>query len=88
MPEVLLSFGAPLVFDAQPRLRAAAASQLFESAMTSVQDELAAAAQRRAPEEWENLLSGKAGTTRVYDLWRRTAAKVRGETFRAAHSDL
>ena len=88
LPEVLLSFGAPLVFDAQPRLQAAAASQLFESALASVQGELAAAAQRRAPEEWDNLVSGEAGTARVYDLWRRTAAKVRGEKFRAAHSDL
>jgi len=88
LPEILIGFGAPLIFDADRRLSIPEVTQLFECALTSVQDDLAAASLRRKPDEWEMLEHGGGGTSRVYDLWRRTRAKLRGETFRASHSDL
>ncbi len=88
LPEVLLSFGEPLFFEAARPLSAPESTQLFESALASVQDQLAAASQRRNPEEWQILVRGHAGTNRVYDLWRRARAKFHGRAFRAAHSDL
>jgi 1-acyl-sn-glycerol-3-phosphate acyltransferase len=88
LPEILIGFGAPLIFDSSPHLNAREATQLFEFALTSVQDDLANAAQRRAPDEWETVVRGKSGSSRVYDSWRRARAVFRGEKFSAAHSDL
>ena len=88
LPEALISFGAPLVFGAERKLTITETTQLFESAMTVVQDELSAASQRRQPDDWRVLVQGRAGVGRVYDFWRRAKAKVRGEKFSAAHSDL
>lgn len=52
------------------------------------QARLAAAAQRRQPDEWEVLLRAKSGVNWPYDLWRRTRARLRGEAFRSEHSRL
>lgn len=88
LPEVLLNFGPPLIFGANNHLRIAETTRLFESAMTNVQTELSAAAQRREPADWQILLKGRRGVGGVYDLWRGLRAKLRGENFHAAHSDL
>ncbi|MBA2622870.1 MAG: 1-acyl-sn-glycerol-3-phosphate acyltransferase [Chthoniobacterales bacterium] len=88
LPEVLLSFGEPLVFDGTPRPSLLETTHLLESALASVQEQLCAASQRRRPDEWRVVLHGKAGTSCVYDFWRRIRARRRGEPFHAAHSDL
>lgn len=88
LPELLFSFGDPVIFGADRPLNVADATRLFQSALASVQDQLSAASQRRRSDEWRVMLSGRAGTTSVYDLWRRARARLRGEPFSAAHSDL
>jgi len=88
LPEILISFGDPIVFETTHPLSVPEITSLFESALASVQDQLAAASQRRQSGEWHTLLCGRAGTSRVYDLWRSVRAKLRGETFDATHSDL
>ncbi len=52
------------------------------------QARLAAAAQRRQPNEWESLLRASSGVNWPYDLWRRTRARLRGEAFQSEHSRL
>lgn len=78
LPEVLMNFGAPLV----------ATTDDLEPALAQAQDELSAAAQRRLPNEWLTVLEGRAGVGWIYDGWRKCCARLRGEKFSAAHSDL
>ena len=88
LPEVLLSFGEPIVFDAARLLSVQDTTRLFESGLASVQDQLRGASERRQSDEWRILLHGSAGTSRVYDFWRRGRARFRGEKFDASHSGL
>ncbi|MGI9089313.1 MAG: lysophospholipid acyltransferase family protein [Chthoniobacterales bacterium] len=87
LPEVLVAFGEPVIFQPNQSLRIGETTRLFESALESVQDHLATAAQRRRGEDWRPLLEGAAGTSIFYDLWRRARARLRGEHFRSAHSE-
>ena len=88
LPEILVGFGDQIIFDSHQVMSTAESTRLFESGLTSVQDHLAAASARRAPEEWRVLLSGRGGVTRLYDGWRHLKARWRGERFDPAHSDL
>ena len=74
-PEVLLAFGAADGGDVHGRLAAA-------------QARLAAAAQRRSPNEWQILLRKESGVNWPYDLWRHARARFRGERFEPGHSQL
>ncbi len=73
-PEVLLAFGQP---------REDLAGALNATART-----LAAAAQRRQPNEWQILLRSKSGVSWPYDFWRWGRARLRGEAFQRDHSQL
>ncbi len=88
LPEILCSFGQPLIFGPNNHLSITETTRLFEKAMESLQAEVSAAAQRRDPDDWRILLTGRAGVGGAYDLWRRVCAKFRGEKFNVAHSDL
>lgn len=84
-PEILVSFGEPIVpRDETPRT-SAEWTQRFTAALEDTQDELAARSCRRDPTEWLTLDRGASGVSRIYDAWRRLVAKVRGEKFSAAH---
>jgi 1-acyl-sn-glycerol-3-phosphate acyltransferase len=85
--EVLCAFGDPIEIAAHPGLRPAAWTTLLAERLAVTQDRLAAAACRREPAEFRTLLGGSAGVGGVYDLWRRSVARFRGEPFSAAHSD-
>ncbi|MEO6871126.1 MAG: lysophospholipid acyltransferase family protein [Chthoniobacterales bacterium] len=74
-PEVLLAFGEAGTGDLRERL-------------SRTQARLAAAAQRRVPNEWQVLLRAKSGVNRPYDLWRKARARLRGEPFEPGHSQL
>lgn len=88
LPEILLAFGEPIVFESKQALRVADTTRLFESGLTSVQDHLAIASQRRQREDWKTLLTGRAGTAFAYDAWRKMRARFRGEKFDPEHSPL
>lgn len=88
LPEVLVAFGDEIVFDIDSRLSTAEATHLFETALATLQDHLAAASQRRDPEEWRTLLAGRTGVAGLYDWWRALRSRWRGERFHSAHSDL
>ncbi|HEX8280764.1 MAG TPA: lysophospholipid acyltransferase family protein [Chthoniobacterales bacterium] len=88
-PEVLLAFGTPLF--TQQHGNSCGADDwagALERTLEDAQNALAAAAQRRQPDEWQLLLRGAAGTTPIYDAWRRVRAAVRRERFEPEHSNL
>lgn len=70
-PEILFGFGE-------------SGSNGLSDRLAAVQAKLAAAAQRRQPNEWTILLKSKSGASRPYDLWRW----LRGEAFAPDHSSL
>ncbi len=74
-PEVLLAFG-----ETRPNG--------FSDRLAAVQTKLAAAAERRQPNEWTTLLKSRGGVSLPYDLWRWLRARVRGERFTRNHSGL
>lgn len=74
-PEVLLAFGE-------------AGHERLPERLAATQALLAAAAQRRLPNEWRVLLKSKSGVSRPYDLWRWARARLRGEPFAPEHSRL
>ncbi len=88
LPEILIAFGDPVVFEASQALGAADTTHLFESALTSVQDHLAKASARRRTEDWRPIVEGRAGVNVFYDAWRKARAIFRGEKFNSAHSKL
>lgn len=89
LPEVLIAFGTPMFTqNHQNSCGSDDWSAAFESGLEAAQTALAEAAQRREQDDWEVLLHGGSGTTRVYDLWRRVRSRGRGEPFQKEHSDL
>lgn len=89
LPEVLVAFGTPL-FTRQFQNSCGADDweRAFETTLQDAQDALAQASIRRLPDEWEILLRGAAGTTAIYDIWRRARAGLRGDKFQSEHSTL
>ena len=79
-PEVLLCVGPPVSVTDRPDGPALGAR------LAEAMDRLAAAAMRREPAEFATLLSGAAGTSRVYDGWRRARALLAVRRFDAAHA--
>ncbi len=83
-PEILISFGAPIV----PGTTARSAEEwthTFTEALESTQDELAARSCRRDPTEWRTLNRGRSGVSGIYDVWRSLRARMRGEKFTPEH---
>jgi 1-acyl-sn-glycerol-3-phosphate acyltransferase len=78
-PEALLAAGRPIPVSARPTTDA------LRDALTGAMDDLAAAAVSREPAQFTTLLSGAAGTTRVYDVWRRGKAFLAGKAFDPSH---
>lgn len=84
-PEILVSFGEPLVPAREPANSAAQWTRMFADALETTQDELAARSCRREAAEWRTLDRGRAGVGGFYDAWRWLRAKVRGEKFAPEH---
>jgi 1-acyl-sn-glycerol-3-phosphate acyltransferase len=84
-PEILTSFGKPIVAGAEPARTAAEWTRTFTDALESAQDELAARSCRREPADWQTLNCGKPGIGGIYDAWRRLRARGRGAKFAPGH---
>ncbi len=80
-PEALAAFGAPFSIRGVTRLL----QQLLAERLTAALDGLADAACRKDAARFSTLIDGRRGVGGVYDLWRRTQARWRGEHFDAAH---
>lgn len=83
LPEILVRFGAPIT--ANQIGDAESATHLFEQKLEAVQDALATEVKRRDPNDFQMILRGGAGQGGVYDWYRATKAKLRGERFVREH---
>ena len=81
-PEALLRFGPPVQF---AESRVAMAHETLEAALTSAMDGLADESATRDAAHFLTLLNGTAGTSFLYDSWRRMKAWTRGQSFSARH---
>lgn len=87
LPEALARFGEPFCPAQVPKMRAADYTALLSERLMETQDALAAQAQTRSSDAFDNLLEGRAGIGGVYDVWRRGRAWLRGQRFHAAHGN-
>lgn len=87
LPEILVRFGEPVEVRAEhgAAFDAKYWTTLFEQKLQATQDKLAAAAQRRNPDEFQTLLHGGSGQGGIYDWWRAAKARIQGEHFRKEH---
>lgn len=84
-PEILVSFGEPIVPGDEPARTAAEWTRTFTEILETTQDELAARSCRRKAAEWRTLNRGKSGVGGIYDAWRWLRARMRGEKFEPEH---
>jgi 1-acyl-sn-glycerol-3-phosphate acyltransferase len=84
-PEVLLSFGEPLVVNREHGYTAAEWTALLAQRLEATQNRLADATCRRDLKAFALLLRGRAGIGGVYDLWRAMQAWLGNEALHRAH---
>ncbi len=84
-PEILVSFGEPIVPGDGPTRSAAEWTAVFTEALESSQDELAARSCRRDSSEWLTLDHGSNSVNGFYDAARWLRATMRGEKFVPEH---
>jgi 1-acyl-sn-glycerol-3-phosphate acyltransferase len=87
LPEVCFNFGDPIVLTREQaeRLGPRAVNQQFERRMEETQSELATTTVARETAKLRVLSRQATGVGVVYDLWRRTRAVLRGQTFQPEH---
>jgi 1-acyl-sn-glycerol-3-phosphate acyltransferase len=87
LPEVCVSFGAPLVLTREQgeRIGARALNAQLERRLEETQSELSAAVVARDTAQLRVLTRQKRGVGVVYDAWRRARAWLRGRTFQPEH---
>jgi len=88
LPEILVRFGQPRIPQHGGPLDAAAWTAIFSQHLTETQRALAAESVQREPRAFHNLLAGRTGVGGGYDRWRAMLARLRGQKFRSAHSNL
>ncbi|MDQ3622898.1 MAG: lysophospholipid acyltransferase family protein [Verrucomicrobiota bacterium] len=84
-PEILVSFGEPIVPGIDPARGVVPWTRVFTDALESTQDELAARSCRRDTAEWLTLNRGMSGVNGIYDAWRWLRARLRGEKLAPEH---
>jgi len=87
LPEALCRFGAAISGDDQGRMTPSQLTARLEESLQATQDLLAAEAVRRHPDDFQTLLSGRAGVGGIYDTWNRLRAALRGQRFSPRHGD-
>jgi 1-acyl-sn-glycerol-3-phosphate acyltransferase len=84
-PEILVSFGKPVVPGKNPLRASGEWTEFFSSELEGTMDELAAGSRRRDPAEWLVLDRGASGTGPVYDAWRWLRTRMSGGKFAREH---
>lgn len=84
-PEILLSFGDPVVTGSYPGRAPDDWTELFARSLEAAQNKLASRSQQRDPGDWLILNQGLSGTNIFYDFWRRLRAIAQGEKFSTTH---
>jgi 1-acyl-sn-glycerol-3-phosphate acyltransferase len=85
LPELLVRFGPPVRVGVGSVESSNEWTRRMESALETVQDQLAESARRRDPSDFKELIGGTAGVGGFYDLGRRLRSMVRGKRFVADH---
>lgn len=78
-PEALVRFGPPCAVQHGGRV--------LDDALAATMNVLAALAIHRDPQQFDLLLRGAAGSSPIYDTWRRAKAFLTGKRFSAAHME-
>jgi len=86
-PEALACFGDPIAIESQTARTTKHWHAKLTEALEHTMNRLSTLAMRREPVDWLTLLSGRAGTSVTYDLWRSVRARLRGEPFHVAHRE-
>ena len=84
-PEILVSFGEPVIPSEEPRRSADRWTEFFSHALEEAQDELASRSCRRDPTEWLVIDKGASGVSASYDAWRLLRARLSGAEFAREH---
>lgn len=84
-PEILVSFGEPIIPGAAPERLGGEWTRTLGNALETVQDELALRSARRDSNQWITLNRGKSGVNAIYNGWRWLRAQVHGEKFQSDH---
>ena len=84
-PELLIRFGAPIAADGQARTTAW--TERLESALTVEMDALTTASISRDKRRFNTMLNGSVGSSVIYDVYRRTRARLAGQRFSSAHEE-
>jgi 1-acyl-sn-glycerol-3-phosphate acyltransferase len=85
LPEVLVRFGSAIEVSSGREASPAAWTARIGQALEETQDRLAEEARRRDPADFTTVVGGRAGVGGVYDLWRHSRARLRGESFDPEH---
>ncbi len=86
LPEILVWFGRPqLVAQSETFVSKAEWAERLMASLRESQQRLAKAAINRDESVFQVLLSGRAGTSRVYDPWRRFWARITGKPLDFQH---
>ena len=86
LPEILVWFGRPqIVSRSVAPLSNAEWAQRLTTNLRNSQQRLAQAAIERDESKFEVMLSGSAGTSRIYDPWRRFWARITGQQLDLQH---
>jgi 1-acyl-sn-glycerol-3-phosphate acyltransferase len=85
-PEVLCRFGQPVEPPADGRDIAAWTARLTDQ-MRINQDKLAGESIARRTDDFQTILRGRAGVSAIYDAYRWTLAKLKGESFHRRHGE-
>ena len=84
-PEILVTFGEPIVPGREPIRTVEEWTGVFTGALETTQAKLAAGSCRRDPAEWTEIHRGNSGVSKIYDAWRWLRARMRGEKFDPQH---
>jgi 1-acyl-sn-glycerol-3-phosphate acyltransferase len=84
-PEVLISFGQPVVPEESIISSTSDWTTFFAGALEEAQDDLMEKACRRDSSDWFVLEQGASGINAIYDGWRSLRSRMRGETFAREH---
>jgi 1-acyl-sn-glycerol-3-phosphate acyltransferase len=85
LPEALVRFGPMIAIAPGKELSPREWTARIAHALEENQDRLAEESRLRDPAAFTTLIDGTAGVGGIYDLWRRSRAKVRGESFDPEH---
>jgi 1-acyl-sn-glycerol-3-phosphate acyltransferase len=84
-PEILVSFGEPIVPGRERIHTCDEWTGIFTGALEKAQDKLAASSCRRASAEWQAVNHGKSGVNGIFDAWLWLKAWLNGEKFNPEH---